>query len=95
MWGVTLETQQNALATEFQSTPPVWGVTVLHGLDDVDQVISIHTPVWGDGTSSLSTAEGKMLKPREPEPFVLLILHQIMRVQVTPTGRAVSFTLTS
>ena len=65
-----------------------------HG-GNVGNAISIHTPAWGDGKSSLSTAEGKMLKPREPEPFVLLILHQIMRVQVTPAGRAVSFTLTS
>ena len=80
----------------FQSTPPrVGGDGNLDtGITSIN-TISIHTPAWGDGNSSLSTAEGKMLKPREPEPFVLLILHQIMRVQVTPTGRAASFTLTS
>ena len=39
--------------------------------------------------SPLSAAEGKMLKPRELEPFVLPVLHQIMWVQVTPAWRQV------
>ena len=42
----------------------------------------------------LATAKGKMLESRKLQPFILAVFHQIIRVQVTPTGRAASSTQT-
>ena len=72
----------------FQSTPPREGRQDLRRIILQQEKISIHAPAWG------ATAKRKMLESRKLQPLILAVFHQIIRVQVTPTGRAASSTQT-
>ena len=52
---------------EFQSTPPVWGATVQHSVDDFVTLISIHAPrVGGDSSLILPGICSFYFNPRPP-----------------------------